>query len=282
MKPKLGQHYCRLDFTNKRLLMTSKVTPIRLQKTRQPAVSPYFIHIARSESDLIRAFELVHCSYCKAGLTSDSPSGLRLTPYHLSGHSDVLIAEVGDDVVSTISLFGDSDLGLPMESMYGNEIAQLREQGFVMAEIGSFADRRSGVSRFLAVFIEFTRWLGQVARERRIDTLVAAVHPKHARLYQRAFGFQRIGDQTYCPYVNDNPAVAIYLHLDQLDPRIHERVFGSTIDAESLKPCLLDDAVRKRFARLLNNDSKIADVVGMTNYYHWETQKTPNNVSERN
>ena len=62
------------------------------------------------------------------------------------------------------------------------------------------------------------------------------------------------------------------MHLDQLDPRIHERVFGLPIDAESLKPCLLDDVVRKRFIRLLNNDSKIADAVGMRNYYHWGTQ----------
>ena len=274
MKPKLCKEvYSRLGFTDERL-MTSKVTPIRLQKTDQ-AVSPYSIRVARTEHDLTRAFELIQHSYCAAGLASDSPSGLRLTPYHLSGHSDVLIAEVPDDVVSTISLFGDSDLGLPMESMYGNEVAQLREQGFVLAEIGSFADRRSGVSRFLAVFIEFTRWLAQVARERQIDTLVAAVHPRHARLYQRAFGFQRIGGQTDCPYVNDNPAVAIYLHLDQLDPRIHERVFGLPIDAESLKPCLLDDVVRKRFIRLLNNDSKIADAVGMRNYYHWGTQVDP-------
>ena len=252
--------------------MTSKVTPIRSQKTRQPDVAPNSISIARTEHDLVRAFELVHYSYCTAGLAADSPSGLRLTPYHLSGHSDVLIAEIGDEVVSTISLFGDCDLGLPMESMYGNEIAQLREQGFSLGEIGSFADRRNGVSRFLAVFIEFNRWLAQVAHERRIDTLVAAVHPKHARLYQRAFGFQQIGGQTDCPYVNDNPAVAIYLHLDRLDPRIHERVFGLPIDAESLKPCMLNEDVQKRFNRLLKTDSKIADVVGIARYYHWATQ----------
>ena len=254
--------------------MTSHVTPIRLKKISQPANSPHSIRIARTEQDFIRAFELVHRSYCTAGLASDSPSGLRVTPYHLSGHSDVLIAEAGGDMLSTISLFGDSDLGLPMESMYGNEITQLREEGCVLGEIGSFADRRSGVSRFLAVFIEFNRWLAQVARERQIDTLVAAVHPKHARLYRRAFGFRQIGGQTDCPYVNGNPAVAIYLDLNRLDPRVHERVFGLPIDAESLKPCLLTETVRKRFIRLLNNDSKIANVVGMTNYYRWGAQNS--------
>ena len=79
--------------------MTSKVTPIRSQKTRQPDVAPNSISIARTEHDLVRAFELVHYSYCTAGLAADSPSGLRLTPYHLSGHSDVLIAEIGDEWV---------------------------------------------------------------------------------------------------------------------------------------------------------------------------------------
>lgn len=258
--------------------MTSKVTPIRSRKTRQPAVSTHSISIARTKHDLVRAFELVHHSYCTAGLASGSPSGLRLTPYHLSGNSDVLIAEIDDEVVSTISLFGDCDQGLPMESMYGNEIARLREQGFSLGEIGSFADRRNGVSRFLAVFIEFNRWLAQVARERQIDTLVAAVHPKHARLYQRAFGFRQIGGQTDCPYVNGNPAVAIYLDLNRLDPRIHERVFGLPIDAGSLRPSLLSEALRKRLSRILANDSKIADVVGMTNYYHWGTQVGFNNA----
>ena len=261
--------------------MTSNVTPIRLQKARQAAASPHSIRVARTEHDLVRAFELVHHSYCTAGLTSGSPSGLRLTPYHLSGHSDVLIAEMGDNVVSTISLFGDGDIGLPMESMYGNEIAQLREQGFALGEIGSFADRRSGVSRFLAVFLEFTRWLSQVARARQIDTLVAAVHPKHARLYKRAFGFQQIGDQTDCPYANDNPAVAIYLNLNRLDARIHERVFGLQIDAGALRACQLGEALQKRLNRILTNDSKIADIVGMTNYYHWEAQ-SPRAASDCN
>jgi len=86
-------------------------------------------------------------------------------------------------------MFGDGYLGLPMESMNGDQVRRLRNQGLRLAEIGSLTDHRESQDRFINTFIQIGRLLAQIARARGIDAIVAAVHPRHARLYKRVMGF---------------------------------------------------------------------------------------------
>ncbi len=228
------------------------------------------VKLARSEDELLQAFGLTYESYIRAGLAIDNPSGLRLTPYHLLPSSEVIVAQLEQTVVSTISLFGDGKLGLPMQSMYQREIEVLRNRGYRLAEVGSLADRRASPRRFLTVFAEMGRLLAQVANARNVDTLVAVVHPKHAKLYKRVLGFKQIGDHTDCPYANGNPAEALYLHFDDyLGTELHNQFFGEPIPASQLQPYRWNAETRNYFRRILESDGKIVEVVGIKGYYTW-------------
>ena len=226
--------------------------------------------IARSIYELERAFELCYRSYHKSGLVVENPSGMRLTPYHLLNGSEVLIGKLDKVVFSTMSFFCDGELGLPMEKMYRSEIEGLRDQGLRIAEVGSLADRRTSSRRYIESFIKLGRLLAQASSARGIDTLVVAVHPKHARLYRRMMGFQQMGDHTQCPYANGNPAEALYLRFDQLSPKIEEQFFGDPLSAEELKPYQWTCETQEYFDRVLQSDGKIAKLTKLKNYYHWD------------
>lgn len=240
--------------------------------------NPLAIQLARSEDDLHQAFALTYRSYFRAGLAVDHPSQLRLTPYHLLPSSEVIIAKLDQTVVSTISLFGDGKLGLPMQSMYAREVDFLRNQGMRLAEIGALADRRVSPRRFISTFAEMGRLLVQAAAARNIDALVAVAHPKHAKLYKRVLGFKQVGDHTDCPYANGNPAEALYLRFDDhLGTKLYDEFFNEPLPSDHLEPYDWEPETRDRFGRILDCDGKIANTIGIEGFYSWgaKHRKTP-------
>lgn len=226
--------------------------------------------LARSRDDLTQAFRLVFESYYDAGLVTEKPSGIRLTPHHLMPTSEVLVAKLDGVVTSTLSMFGDGYLGLPMESMYAEQIQELRDRGLRLAEIGCLADRRSSPVRFMDTFIQLGRLLAQICKVRGIDGLVAVMHPKHARLYQRVMGFKQIGDLSQCPYANGNPAVAVSMCFeDHRGTPLYDRYFSDPWPQKSLLQYRWDRETRQHFREILERDNTIAAAAGIQGYYNW-------------
>ena len=232
--------------------------------------------IARSKEELLAAFRLVYRSYSRSGLVAENPSRLRLTPFHLLPESEVLIAKLRGTVFTTISLFVDGNHGLPMESMYLKEISTLRQRGLRIAEVGSLADRRNDQFRFIETLAILGRLLAQSAVHRNVDTLVAVVHPRHAKLYKRLLGFKQIGDHTSCPYANGNPAEAMYLRFADYDgTNFLDRFFSDPIAPRELEMFDWPKDLKWHFQKILNADKKIAKIVGINNYLDWKIESRP-------
>lgn len=221
--------------------MSQSVASSAADQTPESASSvshgPVQIALARSQAELLASFRLLYKSYLRAGLVSENRQQLRLTEFHPLSTTEVLVAKCRDEVVSTMTLVGDGQRGLPLESMYGSEYAQLRRTGLRCAEAGSFADRRTSPTRFKQVFNLLARLLVQAAKARGYDALVAATHPKHARFYVRWLGFKQFGDLKQCTYAEGNPAVALLLDFNAIQgTRFHERLFGEPLTSEDLRP----------------------------------------------
>jgi len=239
-------------------------------RATKPMAQDVCVRLARSKEDLSQAFRLIFESYFRIGLVAEKPSGLRLTPHHLLPTTEVLLATHQEQINSTVSLFGDGYLGLPMQSMYPKEVKTLRDQGLRLAEIGCLADRRSSQVRFIDTFAQIGVLLVQVARARGIDALVAATHPKHARLYKRLMGFQQIGELSECPYANGKPAVALYLRFeDYVGTPLYDRYFGQPWSQEQLTQYRWDQQTRQHFKKILERDNQISSLAGIQGYYNW-------------
>jgi hypothetical protein len=195
--------------------------------------------IAETRQEREAAFRLVYASYLRGGLGGINRYQMRVTPYHLLPTTEVFIAEYQDNVIFTMSLVMDGALGVPMEHVYGEEIADMRRRGVRFAEISCLADRRASLLRFFPVFFRASRLMVQYAQRRGMDSLLAAVHPKHARLYRRCFDFRVMGQQRDYPAARNRPALALsgeYGRLLRDRPEVYESLLGDPFSDEELRP----------------------------------------------
>ena len=81
-----------------------------------------------------------------------------------------------------------------------------------------------------------------------------AVHPRHARFYERYLAFERFGGETFYPSVCDHPAVALCLDFARIDrelPRNYFKFFGVPIPEANLRRQPMSPRDREYFGKLV-------------------------------
>lgn len=237
------------------------------------------LRVAATREERQSTFELTYRSYLRAGLCAESNSGLRITPYQLLPSTDVIIAELRGQVISTVSLVRDGELGLPMESVFPEEVATRRRAGIGLAEVSCLADRREGTARFFGLFCELSRLLAQLARKSGVDELVVVVNPRHAPLYRRYMAFDQIGEQRVYNAVQGFPAVPLSLNFAKAKihkPKSWHEFFGEELADEVLQACPISREDQDYFQELLDRDAGQLEVGsdGSPNYGGDETVET--------
>ncbi|WP_164103309.1 N-acyl amino acid synthase FeeM domain-containing protein [Candidatus Laterigemmans baculatus] len=218
------------------------------------------LRIARSQEELEHAFRLVHHSYVRAGLASPNAHGMRLTKFHLLPTTQVMLAKKAGSPIATASLVLDREGGLPADEIYRQEIDQLRCRGLRLGEVGSLADCRESVTRFIHMFRRLTTLIAQVGEAQGCNALIATTHPKHARFYIRQLGFEQFGDPRECPHVQGKPAVALLLDFEkQQGTPVHEHLFGQKYAAADLAPYHWEAETRKYFSAVLEQIQQPAE-----------------------
>lgn len=214
------------------------------------------VRIAQCDREVIQALELVYRAYLRSGFIGPNPFRLRVTPYHLLATSQVLVSFLDGQAITTTTLIGDGELGLPMEDLYGDEVGAKRQAGLRLAEVSCLADRRRDFERSFATLVQLMSLTAQAAAHQGIDQLLIAVHPRHGAFYQRFFGFELIGGLKSYEAVNNKPAVALALDLNHIAehcPRGHDRLFGKPFSAEELQPRTMSDALMAYLAEAVGH-----------------------------
>jgi hypothetical protein len=212
------------------------------------------LKVASTREEREATFELIYNSYRRAGLCAENDCGLRVTPYQLLPTTDIIIAELRQDVISTVSLVRDGELGLPMESLYPEEVASRRAAGVQLAEVSCLADRRQGTARFFGLFCELSRVMAQLADKLSVEELLVVVHPRHAPLYRRYMAFEQIGEQRDYSAVEGNPAVALSLNFAKAlaeRPKKWHEFFGNPLPDHVLQTYPILPADREYFESML-------------------------------
>ncbi len=198
-----------------------------------------------------QAFRLVYDAYLQSGLVVANQVEMRILPHHLLSTTEVFVAIDGDLVASTVTLVRDGELGLPMEEVYPDQIAAQRMLGKQLGEVSCLA---SVSSLNLSVCLELFRVMVQAARQRGVDALLVAIHPKHERFYRRYLAFESLGGRVGYPSVCNHPAVALLLDFDRIDtqrPANWQRFFGQPLPAQCLRAMPMSNAEKRHLARLL-------------------------------
>ncbi len=185
--------------------------------------------VATSRQELFEAFHLVYEQYRQSGLMTPNACQMRITPCHLLSTTEVLVALDRGKVNCTMSVVRDGELGLPMESVYHEEVASLRLREISLAEVSCLADNHDPAAKSQSALFQLMPLVAQLAYYRGVDQLLIAVHPRHARFYRRFLAFDVIAEERTHGKVCGKPAVALsadLVHLSVNHPRVHQWMFG--------------------------------------------------------
>ena len=220
--------------------------------------------VADCQRERASAFRLVYDAYVRAGLMRPNVFQMRVMPHHLLPTTATFVALRGARVMGTVTLVGDGRLGLPLERVYGPEVTELRHPNTWLGEVSALASSPAAADSHFDVVIGLMRLMAQFSQRHGLEHLLVAVHPRHARLYRRAMGFQPLGGERPYPLVCNHPAVALHLDLSRLDQAPADNValfFGQPIADEDLRFCPISAAERRFFAPAAAYEANLADAV---------------------
>lgn len=178
--------------------------------------SPLVCRTACCREDFRESFSVLYHSFQRSGLCPRNAAELRVLPYHLSPQTQVFVGEHQGKVCGTISLVLDEGTGLPLESVFGDSVQPIRDSGRRVAEFASLAIDPAYPQNKTKSFSQLTSTAVAFARHHGVDELLAAVHPRHARFYQRTMGFRCLSDVVPYAGVLDRPAVLIAVSINEV------------------------------------------------------------------
>lgn len=218
--------------------------------------------VAETMSEREAAFRLVHQVYQKSGLTSENQMGMRIIRHHLLDTTDVMVACRQREVEFSVTLVRDGSLGLPCEALFADEVRSLRESGLRLAEVSCVAsaygdaDRKEGFD----TYVKMIALTIQTARRRGIDRLLLAVHPRHAKFYQRMFGCDACSDTRSYDVVEGNPAILCshdFAHLDIAGYRLSNQIYGCRFEPWQMDGTRMSDNEKSYFRNALDDCSSL-------------------------
>ena len=172
------------------------------------------IRAADCDGERSSAHILVNRMYATRGYTTSS------VPDHSNANRITLVASEADEAVGTITVSFDGPQGLLVEDTFAAEVAQLRDQGFLLCEFIKLAI--DGVVRSKKVLASLMDAALLCAREvRRCDKALIEVNPRHVRFYETMLGFKVLRSDRMNRRVNA-PAVLMSLDLDFADAQVFE------------------------------------------------------------
>ena len=220
------------------------------------AMQDSLFKLTASREELESTFRLLHSAYVENGIAHPNPHGLRATPYHLSPSTEVAVAVSPGRVVCTATLVRDGPMGLPMETVYKEQVGDRRARGLRLAEISCLAHAQRPAARYFQHVIGVMSLVAQAAQRRGVDQLMLTVHPRHARFYSRYLGCELIGGLEYYETVCYQPAVALCLDMNRLadtHPHGYAKLFGVWHPAEDLQARPMSREVVQWIAGLLES-----------------------------
>ena len=223
------------------------IAPIKKSPPISTKYKP-FCHVVTTLDDRRAALQLVYQSYIGAGLIEPNASRMRVTPHHLLRTTHTFNAVRDREVIATMTLVADSPYGLPMECIFSENVAQRRTRGISVAEVTCLADLGKQGKCGFSVLVKLMGLVTQFAVRNEVDELLIAVHPRHAKFYQRFLAFEPMGDERTYPAVRNHPAIPLRMDLRRMSidyPAANQRLFGDRFPDEDLEPFPIPDWQRE-------------------------------------
>ncbi len=165
--------------------------------------------VATSLDQVVGAWRLVYSAYRRSGFVDANPYGIHTSHAAVRRQNAVIVGCINGVTASTMTCIHDGDAGLPLDLEYQQELDALRHRGRKIIEVGLFADRRAQLVRITASLFTMMQYVHNDSLLHDRADIVIGVHPRHARFYTNAFGFQVYGSERSYATVNDRPVILL-------------------------------------------------------------------------
>lgn len=228
------------------------------------ADSPIRYTVAQSLNDVTDAWRLTYFVYLDRGLIDPNPFGLYTTAETVSANSTIFLGRSGPLAVSTATATIDGPAGLPLDSVFGDELEALRRDGRRLVEIGMVSS--TGASRLF----ELLRLAVQFGRMEECSDVICGMHPARIRLYEKLFGMSPVGSPRLYKALRDQPVVLMKC--------VCNVVFYSK-GLYRLESIMQREVSRQIFADRFRLDPQALKESGVAQFIEWTLAKKPNSPS---
>lgn len=173
--------------------------------------------VARTENDFLASKRLVRAVYTEAGYVAEGEDKTAISAYLGKNGATTVLARTGDTLLGTISIVADVN-GVPMDSIYREELASYRGRGAQIAEVCQFAIDKDALRTIptlaeLDVSVNLLGLAVQLGFEQLHDYLCFAINPKHRTFYE-SLGCTQIGNEKSYSSVSGAPALGYVLDMN--------------------------------------------------------------------
>lgn len=208
-----------------------RIGPLSLAKTKLDGIDRPSIKIAETMDEWEQAFSLVYQEYLRMGFITEADSSqLYCNIYHMLPTTRIFVFKSYISVIATLTqIFDSQPFGLPIDSLYHEELNALREQGRKLAELSTLASSRQNSRR--NIFMYLFRAIFWLSIYSKVNDLCIMVNPRHVKFYKSILFFEDLGEQKCYPKVNA-PAVALRLNLDDIEGKLKENYSALDFDTD--------------------------------------------------
>lgn len=178
--------------------------------------NPLQFSVGQTLDEVMQAWEIVYDAYRRLKLIAPNPWGVHCTPHAFTNDTAVIRGCLQGRCVTTLTAYlDDPEHGLPLDAVYPDTLAQLRERGCDLIELGLLADRRADIRRPRSSLMELIRWATCFGLIHGARQAIIGVHPHHAKFYAKCLGFQIVGKEKNYSQVNGAPVVPLLMDWQQ-------------------------------------------------------------------
>jgi hypothetical protein len=178
-----------------------------IQSVPRPASSRLQFGLATSLDEVLDAWGVVYEAYVRTGLIDPNPYGLHAAQVVVTTDTAVAVGRADGIPAVTATAICDGPDGLPLDTVYSEELRTLRWQGRYLVEVGLVADARPDICETSTAFFEVIRYTFYYALHVGATDIICGMHPRRARLYQRLFGFKPWGSPRTYSTVRNHPVI---------------------------------------------------------------------------
>lgn len=210
----------------------------------------YEVVIANNMDQRSQAWKLVCDNYKEKGY-ADSGEEFWYGQFDVHPDTITFLTFKNDEPIATMTMVFDTELGLPADNLFSNEINKMRKNGKHCFEIISLACNCIGMKESAEVLMHMFM-LANIAAQHKYNATdwIITVNPRHVEYYKKIMFFETVGKPKR--YGKVNGAVAVLLTMDNTNCR--ER-FKQKYGVKDFSTFLDDKIVEHRIYRFIRRNT---------------------------